>query len=327
MWLCTQAAAAQDDKARARVLFTEGVETFDRGDFSAALQSFKQAYRLAPHPAVRVNMANCFEQLGQYIEAIFNYQRFLAESGSNVDPAQRERGRACDRSTRAAGGALLIVLEPSDASLSIDDAPAGRGVGGSVQLSAGRHVLRATKPGYEAFERIVEVEGGREQRVSLQLLPDQEAIIPGPLRAAPSEVIEESAPPPAEQPPAASSHRPLLWAGVGTTVVFLAGFGVTGVLALKAQQDFDDAVTRTNDAMADPMSRTQARTDGFTAADRADVYATVSDVLIGGALIAGTTTLIWWLVDRKRSRSEGNLQAGASLLQRGTGQLVLQGQF
>ena len=81
--------AAQDNKAKARALFGEGVAAFDRGDFENALESFTQAYRLAPHPAVRVNMANCYEQLGRYAEATFNYQRFLEESEGNVSPEQR----------------------------------------------------------------------------------------------------------------------------------------------------------------------------------------------------------------------------------------------
>src|SRR3954470_20213855 len=43
---------------RARELFKLGVDAYDRGSYTEALQSFQQAYQLRPHPAVRVNIAN-----------------------------------------------------------------------------------------------------------------------------------------------------------------------------------------------------------------------------------------------------------------------------
>ena len=42
-----------------------------------------------------------------------------------------------------------------------------------MQLGVGNHKLRASKPGYETLELVVEVEGGTERRVSLQLVPEQ----------------------------------------------------------------------------------------------------------------------------------------------------------
>src|SRR6478609_6664356 len=47
-------------RARARQNFQTGVAAYQRGDFSVALEAFLTAYRLAPHPTVRVNIANCY---------------------------------------------------------------------------------------------------------------------------------------------------------------------------------------------------------------------------------------------------------------------------
>jgi tetratricopeptide (TPR) repeat protein len=66
--------AAQDDTARARTEFQRGVELFQGSDYQRALDAFQEAYRLAPHASVRLNIANCYEQLGRPVEALFHFE-------------------------------------------------------------------------------------------------------------------------------------------------------------------------------------------------------------------------------------------------------------
>ena len=85
-----------DEPSSAAELFAAGVRHFEAGEFEDALESFTQAYRLKPHPIVRVNMANCFEELGRPVEAEFNYERFLSESAEQggASPDQVEEIKA-----------------------------------------------------------------------------------------------------------------------------------------------------------------------------------------------------------------------------------------
>jgi tetratricopeptide (TPR) repeat protein len=63
------------DKAKA--LFAEGNEHYNLGEFAAALERYKLAYRVKPLPAFQFNIAQCHRKLGQYSEAIAMYQAYL----------------------------------------------------------------------------------------------------------------------------------------------------------------------------------------------------------------------------------------------------------
>jgi hypothetical protein len=325
--LGVSAAEAQDTKAQARSLFGEGVAAFERGDFENALESFTQAYRLAPHPAVRVNMANCYEQLGRFAEAAFNYRRFLEESGANVDPAQRRDVEEAALRMERKFGTVLIETDPPDVSLSIDGASALRGLDGRVQLKAGPHLLRATKPGFENVEQSVDVQGGTDQQVKLQLSPVEVAPAPLPLQEEPGEQVDYRPQSQPEQSGERSGLRMAMWTSLSVGALFGIGAGVTGGLALKAQSDFDSAVTQSNAADASDAQRAQARTDGLNASDRANSLATMTDVLAIGAIVGASTAFVLWLVDRKHGDREPAVALVPASSGRGNAQMILRGAF
>lgn len=325
--------AAQENKARARALFGEGVTAFERGDFENALESFTQAYRLAPHPAVRVNMANCYEQLGRYAEATFNYQRFLEESGANVSPEQRADVQTAIERLKQKFGDVLVETRPADVSLSIDGVSAQRGLDGRIQLRAGSHLLRATKPGYANLERTIDVVGGSEQRVLLEL----ESLTPEPPVAVAESPAEEQT---SEWRPTGQSEpvqdadgprrslRPAMWITLGAAVFCGVGAGITGGLALKAQSDFDDYAALSNSASTSEPMRASARAQGIDASDRANKLATITDVLWITAAVGASTAFVLWIVDRKRGEGDTtsvSLLPATSL--RGDAHLFLRGAF
>jgi hypothetical protein len=307
---------------------------YERGDFENALESFTQAYRLAPHPAVRVNMANCYEQLGRFAEATFNYQRFLEESGPNVSPEQRVEVEAAIERLRQKFGEVIVDTQPADVSLSIDGTSAQRGLDGRIQLRAGSHLLRATKPGYTSVERAIDVVGGTEQRVLLEL--ESLTVAPAPVAAAePAEPAEEpesdwrptTQSEPAQADGAKRSLRPAMWITLGAAVLCGVGAGITGGLAIKAQSDFDDAVSASNAPDASSAMRAQARADGLDASDRADKLATVTDALWITAAVGASSALVLWLVDRKRGDGEASVALHPVTSPRGDAHLILRGAF
>src|SRR5690349_18880551 len=87
--LSTASAEAQDQAAQARARFEAGVQLFQRNDFARALDAFRDAYRIRPHPTVLVNIANCYLNLQKPVEAAENFERYLRESGQNIEPARR----------------------------------------------------------------------------------------------------------------------------------------------------------------------------------------------------------------------------------------------
>jgi hypothetical protein len=334
IWVAPLSVHAQDNRARARTLFGEGVSAYEEGRFREALSAFEQAYRLAPHPTVRVNMANCFEQLGQYVEALFNYKRFLEETEDNADNEQRDEvSLAVARLTPRVGN-LVLEVTPHTANVTIDGRSPKRAPGGGFPMVAGVHSLRVTAPGFEPLERAVEVKGGVDTPLSLSLT--REALVE-PLAEVPAEASEEEAAPAqaslsaprVDEPAEPQRSRVLLWSAVGTTVAFAGGFAVTGGLALKAQHDFDDAVAVSNDPTLDDATRAQARADGLAADDRAHLTAMLSDIFLAGTVVAGGATLWIWLKDRKarHEQSRSTLRAGPTVMRHGGAGFTLGGRF
>jgi hypothetical protein len=336
-------AGAQDEKARARELFGAGVTHFEAGEYAAALEAFQGAYRLAPHPIVRINMANCYERLNAPVEAVFNFQRFLEESGSSIDPAQKEEVERTIARLEATIGSLEVDVVPPDAQVRIDGKVPRRLPSGVVQLGAGRYQLSVTAAGYVAQESDVLITGGQQERVRISLERDQPQLPVADVAEEPAleeEVAEREAPPlmsaetPADsqaedgpEPANGEQGRPLLWVAAGSTIALAVGFAVTGGLAVKANKEFDTTVERSKDPQASATDRVQARADGLDAAERADALAITSDVLLASAAVAGGATLLIWLTGKKR---EDRLALRASpmvLRNTGGGGVVLRGKF
>jgi tetratricopeptide (TPR) repeat protein len=62
---------------RAKALFTTGNRHYELGEFTQALEVYKQAYRVKALPAFQFNIAQCHRKLGQHHEAIQMYQAYL----------------------------------------------------------------------------------------------------------------------------------------------------------------------------------------------------------------------------------------------------------
>lgn len=322
-------AQTDDSRERARSLFQEGVSRFDAGDFSAALGSFEGAYSIAPHPSVRINIANCLEQLGRYSEAIETYQSFLSES-SNLKPAQRaEIAKTIERLSRHFG-TVDVQLSPAHAQLTVDGREPNRTSTGLVIVPTGEHVLRAELDGYESTQRIVQVDGGSSQTLALQLsaLPAPE---PVPVLVASEQ--PEPAPEPvsgydaAAEQPSPGPRRVWLWTAAGAAALLTVGFVTTAGLTYKAQGDFDDSLAISNDVQQPLPVRDAAYADAADAKDKAERLALVSDVLLGGAVVASAATLVIWLVGKRHADQQSAALNAQPLLLRNAAGLSLRGHF
>lgn len=292
-------ASAQDPREQARQLFQDGVAQFDAGEFQSALRAFEEAYRIAPHPSVRINIANCLEQLGRYSEALASYRTFLEETQGTLKPAERaEIERAVER-LQSRFGILDVELSPADAQLTVDGDVPTRSPTGQIAVTPGNHVVRAALDGYDPAQQVVNVTGGSTQSVQLTL--ERSEPLPTPVASAAVELDTDRAPaqPEPEQPK--SSLRPWVWISAGATVALAGGFAATAVMTMGAQNDFDDNAALSRNQPIGSQQRAAAYNQALDDADRAEKLALVSDVLLGGAVVAAGTTVVLWLVDRKRA--------------------------
>jgi len=71
------ALARSASNERVRALFVAGTESFNRGEFAKALESFKEAYRVSEQPVFLFNIAQCQRRVGNKQEALLFYKAYL----------------------------------------------------------------------------------------------------------------------------------------------------------------------------------------------------------------------------------------------------------
>ena len=302
LFFCSLAASpslAQDREA-ARAAFQSGVESYSAQRYAEALESFQAAYRIAPHPSVRVNMANCYEGLGRPVEALNHFERFLIEADSPAPAQEREVRTAIER-LRQQVGEVFFDIQPDGATVTIDDqttltAP----ILDAVKLSAGPHTIRVTRPGHTPYEQRIEIAGGARRELSVHL--EEGGVGVG------VDVAQDTVGEPEEEEEAAEGGRvrlttPVLIAG-GATVVLGVSALVVGIMALSANSDFDAAVVDSNNAMLNNFERADARQRGLDAEAKANGRALVADILGVGAAVAGATTVVFLLLSRNSDADE-----------------------
>lgn len=318
--ISTSMAAGQDDaRARAGAAFEQGVGAFDEGRYQEALEAFQEAYRLAPHPSVRVNMANCYEKLERPVEAIDHFERYLLEAG-DLPPARRREIEETLARLRGQVGELFFRVEPAGATVTIDgrtslEAP----ILDAVRLPQGPHQVSVQANG-RIEQREVTVRGGERDELQVSVTDASPRDPAFPIEASP---LVEALP---DEPPPRRRNVGAIVVG-STTGAIGAGALATGLLALGAQKDFDDAVERSNDPNLAASEREAARQDGLNAKDRADRFALISDILMGAAIVgAGVTLTLLILGPPEPDDDEAPVTASAVVLPQG-GAVVLDGRF
>lgn len=332
-------ATAQDDpRERARAHFQQGVEAYERGDYTAALEAFSEAYRLAPHPVVRVNIANAYERLGRPLEALFHFERFLSEATS-APREQRREIEAAIRRLRGLIGELELHIWPDGARVTIDGSEQRRApLTEPVRVTSGLHTIVVELEGYESERRPIEVGAGQSVRVEIRLERAQIAAVAveptpaagGPVIASPFDEAEPASAP--DEPVASASGGFRItapaWIAGGITIGAAIGAGVTGGLALASNSEFDSQLATYENPFEDPSVREQARLGALSSADRANTLALVSDVLLVTTIVGAGVTTFFLITTQEGELLDDEVQAmAAPLVGEGLAGVVVMGAF
>ncbi|HBQ11066.1 MAG TPA: hypothetical protein DEF51_07770 [Myxococcales bacterium] len=348
---------SEDDRARAREQFGLGVERYEDGNYQGALEAFQEAYRLAPHPTVRVNMANCYEHLERPLEAMHHFERFLAEA-EGASRQQRREVQAALRRLEGQLGQVRLAIAPDGARVVIDNAETRVApVLEPVRLVAGTHHLTVRMDGYRTEHREVEVTGGSDERISIRLergADEPAAVADAAPDTGPSEAAAETGDPVeagAELDATADADEavfdeapsegggfelrlttPVIIAG-SVTAAFTVAAVVTGIVAISANSSFEDAVLRSNDGSLSQAERNAARQEGLDAAGLANTTSVLTDVFIIGAVAGAAATAFFVIIggldggDEDQLAGQGFELRAAPSAGRDGGGVVLTGRF
>jgi PEGA domain-containing protein len=168
--LATARARADDARERARALFSQGVDLFDRGDYRGAVDAFEDAYAATPYPVILYNIGLAEEKLDDPLAAIAAMKRAL-EAPDKLAPERAERARrVIDEQTKRLA-VLAIRCNVDGAVVEVG----GRTVGttpltASIAVKGGDVQVHAQKDGYAPASVALRLKNGEVRQIDLELV-------------------------------------------------------------------------------------------------------------------------------------------------------------
>ncbi|HEU0033661.1 MAG TPA: tetratricopeptide repeat protein [Kofleriaceae bacterium] len=113
--------------AKARELAAKGKEAHQKGDYARAIAAFKEAYVIAPSPALLFNLAQAYRLQGNCDDAVLMYQRYLA-SGPDAEGRELAEGHLATVQRCVQKRNLNIPMDESMQYLSMPTPPKDLGI-------------------------------------------------------------------------------------------------------------------------------------------------------------------------------------------------------
>jgi tetratricopeptide (TPR) repeat protein len=266
-------APKTEDVNEARLRYKKGVDLYEDGAFDAALIEFQRAYDTAPSYKILYNIGLVNLQLNDYAGALRSFRKYLDEGGKKIDAKRRSEVEREIKKLESRVVTLTIKVNVDGAQVLIDDLEVGESpLESGLLVNAGKRKITVAKPAYTPITRVVVIAGGEERNFDFELRPNTSA--PRPLETKPATELEKPKPRPKPEPARTTRPTPVIW--WGATGVLAAAAATSGVLALRAQADF-------NDKKDHPA--TKAELDD--AAKKTRTFAILSDIFLGGTLVVG----------------------------------------
>ena len=314
----------------ARTAFLQGVQQYGQQHFAEALESFRNAYRIRPHPSVLVNIANCYMGLNRPQEAITTFERFLNDPTVTPTAQQRAAIEAALTEARSHLATINLQVLPAGADVYLDGdlvgtAPLRR----PLQTGPGPHVIEARMSGSGSVQHQARLEGGGTVTVTLDIphnrayvgsvppeqnpptpvvtppvvavTPVRPAVAVTPVRPAVTPVVTPVVTPIAVRPPVvvpppidtATTRRgvgPVFWTALTTTLV-TSGLAIGfHIYANNLESDYNRIVVVFR-AETDPSRRQYYQALGLSYADAVDQNRLIS-YITGGVAIAATLATV-----------------------------------
>ncbi|MCA9545472.1 MAG: PEGA domain-containing protein [Myxococcales bacterium] len=160
--------AAEGDVARAKDYSRRAAQAYKAKRFQEALELFKSANALVPHPNLEVNIGRSYEQLEQPENAMIHCR--LAMQAVDAPARTREAAQECVARLEPLlqNPQWSIATTPEGAELRIDGKLVGR-TPWEGPIPPGRRQVDAVKAGFAPATRPIIVERGKPDRLTLVL--------------------------------------------------------------------------------------------------------------------------------------------------------------
>jgi hypothetical protein len=176
----SQAAPARAPKplgesltGRAREAYRSAELLFNGGDYRGSITKYQQAYDLSHDARLFLDMALAAKGLHQYAQMKRWLERYEGDMGDALAARDRAAAEAALAAIRNLVGSVTLTANVSGASISIDDEVVGTTpLPGPVTLDLGSHTIVAAKSGYPRWTKKLDIAGGDELNVALELVAE-----------------------------------------------------------------------------------------------------------------------------------------------------------
>jgi hypothetical protein len=276
-------AQTDQERAGARLAATQGVKAYEAGNHQDAVNYLERAESLVHSPIHLLFLGRANEKLGRLVQAREAYLKLIREQIKPTDPQSFRDAQAAAQveskplETRVPSVTLRIEGAPAEnANVVLDGKPlAAALVGVPLPINPGEHNVEVTGDAIEGTSQRITIAEGTQSTVVLKVTPravTATAATPGSLTATGSSAPTTTS---------GAAERPVptgVYIGLAATGVFAVGAAVTGILASSNHSDFEDANKGQDPAKANDLK------------DKGQTLNIVTDVFLGGAVIAGGVT-------------------------------------
>jgi hypothetical protein len=287
-------------------LFDEARALMEQGEYTPACPKLEESQRLDPALGTLLHLGHCYEKSGQLAAAYRTFQDAadLAVQKKQADKPEPREQIARDRAEALAQNLSLIQIRPAgpvkDLTITLDGAPIDRAQWNRFfPIAFGKHVLRASAPGYEASEQAFEIGVPARRGIEVTALvrtaqaanPESVEAAADLLSPAPEEALAAA---PADRPQSSSVQRIAGFVALGAGAAGLALGTVLGVMRtaklteLSGDCDLDRGVCPVDPNDTATMQRVESLYS------QAGSYAAGANLawIVGGVVAAGGLVLV-----------------------------------
>ncbi len=158
------------DVLAARKLEEDARRKLRAGDANGALALLDKAMALEPRAEVLRDKGDALRVAGRDADALDAYATLLSTYGARLG-ARRGEVEKLIAELQKKLGVLEVQCATEGAEVTLDDAPVGRTpLAAPLRRAAGAHRLRVVKEGFDPFEASLELRGGEETSVTVELV-------------------------------------------------------------------------------------------------------------------------------------------------------------
>lgn len=175
----TPPEAKADREVAAQALYDSATVLMDAHDYASACAKLEEVTNLVPEGlGARLTLADCYERDGKVASAWTQYAMVAPRAARAGQAARQEKAVAKMAELAPRVAKLTIVIAPAVAaarglSVSRDGVEVGKAQWGiAVPVDAGDHVVETRAPGKLAMKRVLRVDDGTMQSVSVDALVD-----------------------------------------------------------------------------------------------------------------------------------------------------------